>query len=173
MADQVPPIFFNGMNFDFHSVKKIAEGSGVYYTPSGQDPNRANDEIIINYLNAKDERGNPITAQGMASAMVANIKAHNANFVYPFAAPDPAHKEQMIYYVLSYSIFPQDGNGEIWRARVMQRGERVIGLLIKHQVDGTGAGDIEAKIKAWMNESLQAEVPMVDAIPIPPEPPRG
>jgi len=173
MAEQVAPIPFNGVDFTFHSIVKINNGWSALYAPFGQDPTKSRDEIIVNYFDAKDGGGNPITAEGMASGMVSNIKEHGGTTILPFAVPDPTRQGALIYYVTSYYVYPQDGNGDIWRAKVLVWKDRVVGLLVKHQVDGTGAQEIETNIRAWLVENLQSQGPIIDAIQVPPEPAHG
>jgi hypothetical protein len=168
LADPAP-ITFNGMRFDCRAMGTINNGWGVYYAPGGQDPDQAHDEIIINYLDKTDGKGHAITAEGMAESMLGSIKAQGGNLVLPFTAPDPAYKGRMSYYMAFYYVYPEDGNGDIWAARVVQDEDRALGVLYKHRIDGADATDIEAKITAWLKDNM-GKMP-IDHLAIPPEPP--
>jgi hypothetical protein len=171
LAEQPAPIAFNGLSFDFRAMGHINNGWGVYYAPGGQDPDQAHDEIIVNYLDRTDGKGNAITAQGMAESMLGSIRAQGGTLVLPFTAPDPAYKGRLSYYMAFYYVYPQDKNGDIWAARVVQDDERALGVLYKHRIDGTDAADIEAKIVAWLKDNM-GKMP-IDHLAIPPEPPHG
>lgn len=165
------PITLNGLQFDCRAMGTINNGWAVYYAPGGQDPDQAQDEIIINYLDKTDGKSHVITAQGMAESMLGSIEAQRGKLVLPFTAPDPAYQGRMSYYMAFYYVYPEDRNGDIWAARVVQDEDRALGVLYKHRIDGRGAADIEARIVAWLKDNL-GKMP-IDHLAIPPEPPHS
>jgi len=171
LAEQPASITFNGVQFDCRAMGTINNGWGVYYAPEGQDPDQAHDEIIVNYLDKTDGKGHAITAQGMAESMLGSIKAQGGKLVLPFTAPDPAYKGRMSYYMAFYYVYPEDKNGDIWAARVVQDEDRTLGVLYKHRIDGADAADIEARIVAWLKDNM-GKMP-IDHLAIPPEPAHG
>ena len=165
------PITFNGVDFVFHDIGRINNGWGAYYTPWRQEPNQSRDEIIVNYMDRVDAEGHAITAQQLAEKMLGSIKENGGKTLLPFAAPDEAFKNRLSYYVHFFYVYPQDHNGDIWIARVAQDDERAIGILYKHQIDGTDAGDIEAKAVGWLKDNMKSTP--IDKIVPPPEPPHS
>ena len=165
------PITLRGVDFAFHDIGKINNGWGAYYTPGRQEPEQSHDEIIVNYMDKADARGQAITAKDMAERMLGGIKEKGGKVVFPFAAPDKAYKDRLSYYVAFYYVYPQDRNGDIWIARIVQDDERAIGILYKHRVDGADADEIEARVTAWLKEYMESTP--VGTLAIPPEPPHG
>jgi len=170
MADPAP-ITLHGVDFAFHDVGRINNGWGAYYTPGRQEPEQSHDEIIVNYMDKADAQGNEITAKGLAERMLGSIKAKNGKVIFPFAAPDQAYKSRLSYYLAFYYVYPQDRNGDIWIARVVQDDDRAIGVLYKHRIDGNDEADIEGRITAWLKENMESTP--VGTLVIPPEPPHG
>ena len=170
MADPAP-ITLHGVDFAFHDIGRINNGWGAYYTPGKQQPEESHDEIIVNYMDKADSSGNPITAKETAERMLGGIKANAGKVVFPFAAPDKAYKDRLSYYVSFYYVYPQDKNGDIWIARIVQDDERVLGVLYKHRVDGETADEIEDKVAAWLKQYMESTP--VGTLVIPPEPPHG
>lgn len=166
------PISFMGKTYNFFKVQEIKDGRGIYFVPGGQNPDQATEAIIINYISSQDSQGNALSAEQIAMAMAQNSKRKGATVIAPFGAPDPLNKSQNAFFMSMYYVYPNDGNGDIWISKVAQAGNKVIGILYKHQVSGPDAATITMNIKSWLAQNLQTYGGALGSL-IPPTEPNG
>ena len=150
-----PALVFAGETFDFHDQQPIRSGSALYYTPGHQDPDRANQTIIVNYYNAKLDDGRTATAEGLAKDLLQHFSSRGGTVVSSFAAPDKSGDGKLTYFIVSYYIYPSDGNADIWFSKIEERDGRVIGILYKHQISGAAADDLTSTVKDWLRQNLK------------------
>ena len=94
-------------------------------------------------------------------------KSRGGTVIMPFKVPDPADKSRFVYYVTMYYIYPQDGNGDIWLSKMLQSGDRTVGILYKHQVDGENAKAIAESARLWLVQNLKDYSSALEKIEVP------
>jgi hypothetical protein len=163
-----PPIAFMGKSYDLYKREKIHLGWALYFAPDHQDPDRADQSIVVDYFDAADDKGNPISAEGVARAMATQDKAKGAVLLPPFATPDPANPGKYNFFVQLYYIYPQDRNGDIWVSKVSQVNGAVVGILYKQRVAGADAGAISDAVRNWLLVNLRTYGTALSALAPPP-----
>ena len=169
-TESYPPIGFVGQTYDFYKKEKIALGWGLYFAPRGQDPDRADQAIIVNYYDATDGQGHVISAEGVARSMAAQDKAKGAVLLPAFATPDPLNPGKFSFFTTLYYAYPADRNGDIWIGKVSQFGDGIVGMLYKQQVQGTDSAAIAASVKDWLLKNLRTYGDALGALKAPPQP---
>lgn len=154
-ATPYPPLEFVGQVFYFHDKRGISSGSALYYAPDRQDPDQASQSIIINYYNAKLDDGSVVSAESIAKAMLQRFSAQGGIVVTSFAVPDKSGNGKLTYFVVSYYIYPSDGNGDIWFSKIEQINGAVVGTLYKRQIPGSDAGNIATNVRGWLQQNLK------------------
>ena len=154
-AAQSKAITFMGQTYNLNKVDKINSGNALYFAPGQQNPDHAVDEIIVNFYEQQDKGGNPITPQRLSDSMIAHAQDEGAAIVMPFKIPDPADKSRYIYFMSHYLVYPEDGNADIWLSKIFQSGNRVVGILYKHRVDGKTENAIAENAKAWLAQNAE------------------
>jgi hypothetical protein len=160
-------IGFMGQAYNLSKVEKINNGNALYFAPGHQNADQSTEEIIINFYERLDKNGKAITPDGLADAMLAQVKAEGATVIMPFKVPDPADKNRYIYYITDYLVYPQDGNGDIWLSKTLQSGGRTVGVLYKHQVDGANANAIGENAMAWLRQNYKQYSTALETVAIP------
>lgn len=160
-------IQFMGQVYNLNKLEKINNGDALYFSPGQQNPDQSVDEIIVNFYERQDKNGNSITPEGLSNAMLAQAKEEGATVIMPFKVPDPADRSRFIYYVTDYLVYPQDGNGDIWLSKVLQSGDRTVGILYKHQVDGKNASTIGDNAMAWLKQNYKDYSSALETLAIP------
>jgi len=160
-------IEFMSQVYNLNKVQKINNGNALYFVPSHQNPDQSTEEIVVNFYEQQDKNGKTITPDGLADAMLAQAKAEGATVIMPFKVPDPADKSRYIYYITDYLVYPQDGNGDIWLSKTLQSGDRTVGILYKHQVDGANANAIGENAMAWLRQNYKQYSAALETVVIP------
>ncbi len=150
-----PPIAFAGKTYDFYKQERIKLGWALYFAPDHQDPDRADQSIVVDYFDAADDKGHPISAEGVARAMAEQDKAKGAILLPPFATPDAANPGKYNFFVQLYYIYPQDGNGDIWVSKISQADGAVVGILYKQRVAGADSAAIGDAVRNWLLANLR------------------
>lgn len=154
VATTYPPLEFAGQTFDFHDKRQISSGSALYYAPDRQDPDQASQAIIINYYNAKLDDGSVVSAEGIAKALLQRFSARGGIVMTSFAVPDKSGNGKLTYFVVSYYIYPSDGNGDIWFSKIEEIKGTVVGTLYKRRISGSDADTIATNIRGWLHQNL-------------------
>lgn len=160
-------IEFMGQSFNLNKFEDITNGNALYFAPGAQDPDQSADEIIVNFYDRQSKEGAEITPEGIADRMQAQAKARGGTVIMPFKVPDPADKSRFVYYVTMYYVYPQDGNGDIWLSKMFQSGDRAVGILYKHQVNGANADAIAANARAWLVQHVKDYSSALENIAVP------
>ena len=168
-GETYPPITFAGQSYDFVRSAKIALGRAFYCARRGQDPDRADQAIVIDYYDAADGQGHVITAEGVARASAAQEKARGAVLLPAFATPDPLNPGKFSFFTTFYYAYPADGNGDIWIGKVSQFGDAIVGILYKQQVQGADVAAIAASVKNWLLHNLRTYGDALSALTPPPK----
>jgi len=168
-----PPVSFVGQTYDFYKKEKIALGWALYFAPRGQNPDRADQAIIVNYFDADDGKGHPISVEGIARAMAEQDKEKGATLLPSFATPDALNPGKYSFFVPVYYLYPADKNGDIWISKVSQFGDTVVGMLYKQQVYGADSAAIAAAVKGWLLQNLRTYGAALGNLSAPPKPAPG
>ena len=134
-----------------------------------QDPDRADQAIVIDNYDAADGQGHVITAEGVARASAAQEKARGAVLLPAFATPDPLNPGKFSFFTTFYYAYPADGNGDIWIGKVSQFGDAIVGILYKQQVQGADVAAIAASVKNWLLHNLRTYGDALSALTPPPK----
>lgn len=165
-----PPIAFVGQTYDFYKKQKITLGWALHFAPAGQDPDRADQAIVINYYDRQDDQGHAISAEGIARSMAIQDKDRGATLLPPFATPDPSNPGKYIFFITVYYIYPKDRNGDIWIGKVLQVGNGIVGMLYKQQVYGADDAAIAESVKRWLLRNLNTYGGALSTLAPPPGP---
>lgn len=165
-----PPIEFAGQAFDFHDKRPISSGSALYYAPTHQDPDQASQAIIINYYNAKFGDGSVVSAEGIAKGLLQHFSSRGGNPVTSFAVPDKSGNGKFTYFVVSYYIYPSDGDADIWFSKIGEINSGVVGVLYKRQVSGADRDTLAKNVKDWLRQNLKTYGSSLGTFAPPPAP---
>ena len=163
-----PALVLVGKSYDFYKRERIHLGWALYFAPDHQDPDRADQSIVVDYFDAADDKGNPISAEGVARAMAERDKAKGAILLPPFATPDPANPGKYNFFVQLYYVYPKDGNGDIWVTKTSQVGGAVVGILYKQRVAGADSAAIGDAVRNWLLANLRNYGTALSALVPPP-----
>ena len=112
---EAPGIPFSGQEFALYRTEPITNGWAAYYTVGAADPDSVEDEIIINHMNARDERGRMLLPGEVARAMLDQVQTRGGVSISPFSVPDTTRLgDNYTFYATYYYVYAEHDLGDIW-----------------------------------------------------------